>query len=200
MTGKKIYGGIATNDADYVVQVKTSKGQQNGGNRKYTILWVCPFYERWFGILKRCFGSNRLTKYPSYKDCTICEEWLTFSNFKRWMETQDWEGNHLDKDILFEGNKLYSPETCVFVSRAINNFVNTNTAQNKERLLPLGVYWHVRVGKFAASCGAKFLGYFEDPDAASNAYRVYKYEMACKLAETCPDPRVANALITRFQV
>ena len=82
---------------------------------------------------------NIKQKNPTYKDVTCCKDWLLFSNFKRWMEQQDWEGKELDKGIIVYGNKMYSPETCAFVSRTTNSFVLENgTARGK---CPLGVYW-----------------------------------------------------------
>ena len=74
---------------------------------------------------------------PFYKDITCCQEWLIFSNFKSWMKQQDWEGKQLDKDLLIYQNKIYSPETCVFVDRKINQFlVKSNNSRGK---YPLGV-------------------------------------------------------------
>lgn len=44
---------------------------------------------------------------------------------------------HLDKDILVKGNKIYSPNTCVFVNRTINNlFTKSNDIRGE---LPIGV-------------------------------------------------------------
>jgi len=40
------------------------------------------------------------------------------------MERQDWEGKHLDKDILIPGNKIYSPDRCIFVSSLINLLID----------------------------------------------------------------------------
>ena len=73
-------------------------------------------------MLQRCYSESHLVRQPTYKGCSVCEEWLTFSNFKSWMEQQDWEGKQLDKDLLVYKNKIYSPETCVFVSSVINSF------------------------------------------------------------------------------
>ena len=43
----------------------------------------------------------------------------------------------LDKDILIKGNKVYSPETCVFVPTAINNlFVKKQRSRGD---YPIGV-------------------------------------------------------------
>ena len=44
------------------------------------------------------------------------------------MVQQNSEGRYLDKDILVRGNKLYSPDTCLFVPQEINNLL---TVQNK---------------------------------------------------------------------
>jgi len=87
--------------------------------------WTCPFYKKWKDVLKRCYSEKFLQKKPTYRGCSMCEEWKTFSNFMAWMKTQPWEGKELDKDILIPGNKLYSPETCVFVSPALNSLLGT---------------------------------------------------------------------------
>ena len=54
---------------------------------------------------------NYQKKYPTYEGVDVCEEWLTMSNFITWVESKDWEGKELDKDIICPGNKIYSPET-----------------------------------------------------------------------------------------
>ncbi len=70
-------------------------------------------------MLQRCYSESYLNKRPSYRGCSVCEEWKTFSNFMAWMKNKNMENLELEKDILVPGNKLYSPETCVFVSRWI---------------------------------------------------------------------------------
>lgn len=79
-------------------------------------------YELWAGMLFRCYSR----RFSSYKNVTVCDEWLTLSNFKKWFENPEngyREGYHLDKDILVKGNKVYSPETCCFVPTAINSLL-----------------------------------------------------------------------------
>ena len=121
--------GVGINDADYHVQkfIKT-----NGSN---TQVWCCPFYLKWRNMLKRCYSIGHLD--ATYEGCSVCDEWLIFSNFKSWMEQQDWEGKHLDKDLLVEGNKVYSPDTCAFITRELNNTLLTHT--NGRGMYPLGV-------------------------------------------------------------
>ena len=112
----KIYG-IGVNDALY----KTVVYEGDTNNKK--IVWVCPYFMRWKNMLKRCYCLSHLKAHPSYIGCSVCEEWLIFSNFKSWMETQDWEGKVLDKDLLVYQNKTYSPETCVFIEEPLNLFL-----------------------------------------------------------------------------
>ena len=119
--GKLVYG-VGVNDADYVVSINETVGYVDG-KRKEKLVWICPFYRTWKGMLGRGYSEKLKLKYPSYKDVTVCEEWHLFSTFRAWMDQQDWEGLQLDKDLLVKGNKIYSPETCLFVSGQVNNFV-----------------------------------------------------------------------------
>ena len=104
---KDMVYGVGINDAEYSVH----EYKKINGRRK--TVWRCPYYNRWIDILKRCYSKGFHSKNPTYKGCTVSEEWLIFSNFRDWMIKQNWEGKQLDKDLLFEGNKIYNPETCV---------------------------------------------------------------------------------------
>ena len=113
MKPKKLVCGVGINDADYAVQKLETVGYADG-KRKQRLVWVCPYYQTWIDMLKRCYSDKLQERQPTYKGCSVSEEWLTFSAFKVWMEKQDFERKQLDKDLLFEGNKVYSAETCVF--------------------------------------------------------------------------------------
>ena len=68
-------------------------------------------YKKWKCMLERCYGSRDLA---AYQGCVVCEEWHNFQNFANWAVSQKGfgeDGWHLDKDILSEGRKIYSPET-----------------------------------------------------------------------------------------
>ena len=70
----------------------------------------------WHNMLVRCYDPNYHKMHPTYIDCSVCEEWKDYSKFHIWFEENYIEGYHLDKDKKFKGNKIYSPETCVFLS------------------------------------------------------------------------------------
>ena len=190
--------GVGVNDADYNVY----KHAVVDGKRK--IVWRCPFYATWVNMLKRCYSEKYQLKFPTYKGYSVCSEWFTFSTFKKWMETQDWQGKQLDKDLLKEGNKVYSPEHCIFVDRKINMFVIDRGNDRGEYML--GVNWHKHAGKFVSHCSNPFtgkrehLGYFTNELDAHLAWKACKHELACQLTESeyCNDPRLAEALKTRY--
>ncbi len=85
-------------------------------------------------MLRRCYYVSSIEKHPSYANCDVVKEWFIFSEFKSWMEKQDWKGNQLDKDILIQGNKTYGPLTCLFVSREVN-MVIAETANKKGKFM-----------------------------------------------------------------
>lgn len=77
-------------------------------------------YSTWSSMITRCYNKNNQTRQPTYIGCSVCEEWHNFQNFAKWMNEMDYEGKQLDKDIKIKGNKVYSPNTCMFVSHSEN--------------------------------------------------------------------------------
>ena len=201
MKPKKMVCGIGWNNADYVV-VKREEIGRIDGKRNQRQVWMCYYYQTWVDMLKRCYSTKTQEKHPTYAGCTVSEEWHTFSNFRAWMEKQDFEGKQLDKDLLFEGNKVYSPDTCVFVSQTVNKFANDHGASRGE--WKIGVTWNKEKGKFQSQCSNPFtkkrghLGYFDSEQDAHNAWAKRKLELAHELAAIQEYPRVAKALIDRY--
>lgn len=79
----------------------------------------------WFNMMKRCYAESQKDKNKSYfGKATICKEWHNFQNFAEWFYENIYEFNegrlHIDKDILGNGNKVYSPDTCVIIPQRIN--------------------------------------------------------------------------------
>lgn len=200
MKTKKLIYGVATNDADYVV-TKCETIIVNG-KKKLKVVWRCPYYVTWTNMLRRSYSVKDQECHPTYKGCSVSDEWLTFSNFKAWMMNQDWEGNQLDKDLLVKDNKVYGADNCAFVSQMVNLFVTDSRASRGEYLI--GVCWNKRDKKFQARCNNPFtkkrenLGLFTSEQEAHEAWKKRKLELAKELAEIQKDPRVAKALIERY--
>jgi hypothetical protein len=171
--------GVGINDADYVI------GYIIGGKHI-----TCPFYRKWAGMLNRCYSEKTHKENPTYKDCTVCDEWLTFSTFKSWMIKQDWKGNHLDKDILIQGNRVYSPKACIFVSHKINTLIIPHSKKRKG--LSTGVFIRSKGGKFIATCSdgkrVKTVGYYDTDEEARLAYNEFKYTVIKEIAEKQTEP------------
>lgn len=197
----KLVFGFGINDADYVTQVMETIGYVKG-KRKQKLVWICPYYRVWTEMLRRCYSAKFQDKCPTYKGCTVNEGWLTFSVFKRWMECQDWEGKQLDKDLLFEGNKIYSAETCVFVTQMVNSFTTDCGSARGEWMI--GAYWDKERNKFSSRCRnpltkkQEHLGRFHSELEAHQEWLKRKLELAYKLAAIQTDKRVAKALIERY--
>ena len=180
---------VGINDADYVVS--------HCVNGKHAI---CPFYATWVNMLARCYSAKIQAAHPTYIGCSAVTEWHSFMSFRAWMEQQDWEGKQLDKDLLIAGNKVYSPDTCVFVSRKLNTFTTDSGATRGQ--WPIGVNWQGEA--FRAMCSNPFsgkkehLGCFTCPHEAHEAWRARKHELALIYADQQTDHRIAAALRTRY--
>jgi hypothetical protein len=170
---RRLIYNVATNDAWYQVK-PVIEGKQ----------YTCPFYKRWLGVLERCYSTKWHESSPTYKGCTICEEWLTFSNFRSWMVEQDWQDKQLDKDIIKSGNKIYSPETCIFITSQINSLLNDCGKARGNH--PKGVVFSNGHGRFKSTCYVNgkpnHLGYFDTSKKASDTYKKFKSNHVYKVA------------------
>lgn len=90
-------------------------------------------YNLWMHMLSRCYSGN----FPTYSDCTVDERWHCYQNFyhdiknipgySRWEENK--EKMQIDKDIKIQGNRIYSKDTCLFVTEA-ENVAESNISGN----------------------------------------------------------------------
>lgn len=179
--------GIGINDADYAV-CETINGKKT----------MCHYYSVWVDMFTRCYSDKYHKKKPTYIGCTVAEEWHKFSNFKKWMEKQDWQGKQLDKDVLCVGNKIYSSENCVFVSALVNSML-THVRTTKGEY-PVGVNYNDSCNnKFMARCHIdgkrKHLGRFATPEEAGKAYKTAKSNEINRIALQQGDERIKNGLI-----
>lgn len=106
---------------------KTIFGVGYIGIGKYDIYDNCikrRSYQTWQNMLKRCYDNKTQNKQSTYIGCVVCGEWHNYQNFAEWYDKNYYELDgcrmHLDKDILGNGCKIYSPETCIFVPQRIN--------------------------------------------------------------------------------
>lgn len=148
-------------------------------------------YKQWLKMLDRCY-VHKNGRSPTYIDCEVTKEWHNFGNFANdyenilgFKEMQEYPDIkfHLDKDILFHKNKIYSFQTCCFVPEKINIlFVNI---QNTKSLLPTGLSYHhngqIRVTIFFNN-KQEHLGLFSDTlegiKEAKEMYWVRKLQIA----------------------
>ena len=162
---KGLLYGVGIDDTDYPKERRT----YSGGKSK--IVWYCPVYSRWRNMLRRCYTKSD----KSYEGVTVCDEWLVFSKYKCWYDSQvkPEAPFDVDKDILQGQIRVYSPETCILLPRRINSFV---AISNKG--LP-GTYYDAGRGKFQAYCNSvegkrKHLGRFDLEIDAHKAWQCYK--------------------------
>lgn len=151
-------------------------------------------YVTWTGIL------FRVGRHKNYLDCSICEDWKRLSNFKSWMDQQEYSNLHLDKDIILKGNKIYGPEFCAFVPQNINKIL---CLKSKKRQLPIGVSdkKHPKGSvKFDYSASLndgkgkpKHLGYFE---TALEAHRAWQWQKSVQIEQSVVEYSKQSCFIT----
>lgn len=193
--------GVGVNYCGYATH-KCKYGKDSLGKKIRISDWRCPYYKKWSAMLSRCYSKKMLSHDPTYSGCYVDDSWLSFAGFIKWVDSQprkDWEELELDKDILFKGNKIYGPKTCVFISKALNSFlVNRNTGGNLT-----GSFYMIKTNKFRANCRNPFngkrehLGFFDSEIEAHEAWRDRKRFHAIEFSKLQRDDRVSEALMSR---
>lgn len=135
-------------------------------------------YSSWNHMIERCYSSKKHRDRPTYKGCSVCEEWHNFQNFAEWYYAQKHcdAGYHLDKDLLVSDNKIYSPDMCCLVPNDLNNLIMGASSNMGENLR--GAIWDKSVGRYISRITidgkGKRLGMFDCPQEAHQAYKVAK--------------------------
>lgn len=99
-------------------------------------------FRLWHSMMARCYNSKYHEQEPTYKECYVCDRWLCFANFledlpfidgyDKWYNNTD-KKMALDKDVKIKGNKIYSIDTCMFISSDYN--VAESNQRNKSKAI-----------------------------------------------------------------
>ena len=150
------------------------------------VQYVTRAGDLWSGVTRRCKeGGAYQDTQPTYIGVT--------NGFKDFQEFADWcqhqygyltkEKNsrfwQLDKDLKVFGNKVYTPETCIFVPARVNSLLTSRASFRGE--FPLGVSFKKQAQKFQSHCnngkGKVHLGLFTCTLEAHQAWQRYKIDM-----------------------
>ena len=155
-------------------------------------------YEIWRTMLKRCYDANFHINNPTYIGCTVHSDWLNFQTFAQWYCKNPYcrQGYDLDKDILYYGNKIYGPGTCVLVPHEVNILFRDSSKKSVNRDLPTGV--ELIGSKYRARLGSKHIGTYMTLHEAHLAYLTHKrtgYLFIAEKYKHAIDVRVYHAIL-----
>ena len=122
---RNVYGIGYLGEGNHIIKIGLDKSQP---------------YKAWHEMIARCYAEKKKDTFPAYYNiCTVCDEWLCYNTFADWYVENQYEVNerlHLDKDILFAGNKIYAKDKCLLVPQRLNMmFMN----KPNNRGLPNGI-------------------------------------------------------------
>ena len=141
-------------------------------------------YSVWNNMIERCYSG----KYKNYSDVEVCEQWKDYTKFKSWVKTTQ-RGNRfgwaIDKDLMNGEQRIYSPETCVFLPAEIN-FMLSNKRHLIEldfsRSYPFKVYkLRLLVEKHKYNLQPKVYNYLDE--IISKYEQEYKLKIGCTLQQ-----------------
>lgn len=156
-------------------------------------------YTTWTRMLDRCYNPKRQIHAPTYIGCTVDTRWHNFQTFAEWFYNQyRGERYDIDKDIINKGNKIYSPESVVFVPHDINSMMTTSTTARGA--LPVGVTRHQDGYRSAIKINNRMqhIGCHRTPEEAFYAYKEFKENYIKERANfyhDVIDPRAYDALM-----
>lgn len=161
----------------------------------------------WRGMLERSYNPEYRKNHASYEGVSVCEEWHSFQNFAEWVTKQIGYGNkgyNLDKDRLFKGNKIYSPNTCILIPQELNKLVAApdvrrgNSPVGTSTRTDLNGKYMARYSRIGSGEKEVYLGLFETAELAFKAYKKAKEAYIKERTEFWKDkidPRAYAALI-----
>ena len=157
-------------------------------------------YKHWKKMRSRCYNIKELNKKKCYQNTLICDEWQDYEKYKVWYDEHYIDGWQIDKDLLSDSEKIYSPQTCCFLPIELNAFLSSFTKNSTSNTPCIGVF--IRYGRYHARYRTpeKYynLGTFETLEEAKYAYNSFKKQRFLEHIEKYKDqlePRVLDALL-----
>jgi hypothetical protein len=179
---------------------------------------ISPFHKTWQNMINRCHNPTYNDKYKSYSDCSVIEGWYDFRNFREWCEhTHPYNTEvkfELDKDMRLQGNRVYSPETCMWIPKKLNQYINEVKGASSVTGVK-GVSPAMRSGEgvtdgvYEVRCadgkgGRVFLGHVNSIEEGSLIYKNYKEGRLKFLAEeylvSGVIPKATYEIIVKYKI
>lgn len=183
---------------------KTTYGVGYLGSGKYMAKAdgkVVESYNVWHDMIRRCYSEKSKEKFQAYFHvCKVSKLWHDYQNFAEWFNENKYEVDgrlHIDKDILYPGNKIYCPDTCLLVPQRINMlFLN----KPNKRGLPNGI---VRYSdKYLVKYNGVEYGYRNTLEDAFELYAKVKKDAIIKIANEYKDiiPKMLYDALLKYDV
>lgn len=167
-------------------------------------------YNAWKNMLCRAYSIKYHLNHPTYIGVTVSNEWLSFSSYLKWWNVNHIVGYAADKDILFSGNKIYSPQTVRYVPNYVNMVLVDRAASRGS--LPIGV--SNKGNRYQSLCNQLQthdtskrvnLGTFDTPEKAHQAWQIGKITAIERVIvkyrnEPNSLPEIIDALNQRIQI
>lgn len=161
-------------------------------------------YKKWSHMMTRCYSEDYQSKMPTYRGCTVAEEWKDFDNFyEDFINIPNCSNRsyELDKDVLVKGNRIYSKDTCCMIPRKINSLL---LKPKKATGLPTGITRcgynpKIYIATIYLDGKNKLLIRTTDLNQAFEVYKKAKENEIKRVAETYKssiDDKVYNALMS----
>lgn len=139
-------------------------------------------YSKWANMMQRCYDDGTHKLKPYYAPCTVDIEWHNYNNFRKWYKENAMGDKKLDldKDLLVQGNTVYSAETCTLIP----HFTNTVF---ENRGLDTSIVLKNSTGKydvFMSILGKRVeVGTFDTEEEAKHGFIDYKQNYIREFAE-----------------
>ena len=151
-------------------------------------------YFVWKSMLTRCYSDAYHRIFPAYKGCVVDSTWLLYSNFKKWYDSTYPKNGikyQLDKDILLQGNKVYSSTTCCWVPGNINKLLSYKKAKSSKT----GITCYKNSFKIRVNDPIKNIRKVITTNTYSEAEEIYKLEKT-KIIKAVADEALKSNIIT----
>lgn len=153
---------------------------------------LMPAYYPWKSMLERCYCPLWHERKPQYINHEVCDDWLTFSVFDDWYNTNLPPGNKYLADVeyvLHSGvhkNAIqYTPMTCFLIPKPLHALISNYSEKRGD--LPVGVRRYKDGNRYRAVIKVKgvqvLLGVYQTLEDAALIYQKSRWHVISAWAD-----------------